>query len=467
LSIASRIERIPDNRYYKKLLVLGGLGYTFEAMDGAVIAFVLAAIIKPWHLSAAKTGILGSALLVGFFIGAFLSGYIGDLIGRKKVIIWTLVIYSVASLISAFAANWEQFFWLRVIAGIGAGGETAIIAPYLTEMIASKYRGKYVGALSGFFSFGYVGAAILSYLVIPTSPIGWRITVIITAIPVFLVIWWRKALPESPRWLEAKGNLREADRVMVTIEKEVEKRIGTLLTDVAEDEIGYEAADGVAAITPKIEAKSKPFVQLFQQRFLKSTIMLWIIWFSIVFAYYGFFTWIPSLLVKQGLHIAKSFEFSIIIYLAQIPGYFSAAYLNDRIGRKKVVISYLVASAIAAFFMSQSHTPTAIVTWGFFMSMFMNGSFAGLYVYTPEQYPTQIRATGTGSASSFGRIGGLLAPIAIGYLLPVYGFSGVFILSTVVLLIGALSILILGNETNGKYLEQIAYSNGALGTKSI
>ena len=101
MSIASRIERIPDNRYYKKLLVLGGLGYTFEAMDGAVIAFVLAAIIKPWHLSAAKTGILGSALLIGFFIGAFLSGYIGDRIGRKKVIIWTLVIYSVASLISA------------------------------------------------------------------------------------------------------------------------------------------------------------------------------------------------------------------------------------------------------------------------------------------------------------------------------------------------------------------------------
>jgi MFS transporter, putative metabolite:H+ symporter len=446
LSIGSRIERIPDNRYYKKLLVLGGLGYTFEAMDGAVIAFVLAAIIKPWHLTAAKTGILGSALLVGFFIGAFLSGYFGDLFGRKKVIMWTLVLYSVASLVSAFAVNWEQFFWLRVIAGIGAGGETAIIAPYLTEIVASKYRGKYVGTLSGFFSFGYVGAAILSYFVIPSSSIGWRITLILTALPVFLVVWWRKALPESPRWLEAKGRLTEADSVMETIEKEVEKRIGKTL--VNEEEV----------TKPKVEVKSEPFVQLFGGKFLKSTIMLWIIWFSIVFAYYGFFTWIPTLLVKQGLHIAKSFEFSIIIYLAQIPGYFSAAYLNDRIGRKKVVISYLVSSAIAAFFMSQSHSQAAIVFFGFLMSMFMNGSFAGLYVYTPEQYPTKIRATGTGSASSFGRIGGLLAPIAIGYLLPDYGFRGIFILTTVVLLIGALSVLILGKETNGKRLEQISYS---------
>lgn len=442
-NVESRIERIPNNSFNKKLLMLGGLGYTFDAMDGAIIAFVLTAIIKPWHLSSAQTGVLGSSLLVGYFIGAFFAGYFGDLFGRKKVIMGTLVIYSVATIVSAFATNWGEFFWFRVIAGIGTGGESAIIAPYLAEMIASRYRGKYVGALAGFFSFGYVGAAVLSYFVIPATSNGWRIAVFLTALPIFLVIWWRRSLPESPRWLESKGRHEAADRILKGIEIEVEKRIGAKLPMPEETKISLDARE-----------KGR-FTDLWSKPFIKTTIMLWIFWFAIVYSYYGFFTWIPTLLVKQGLHVAKSFEFSIIIYSAQIPGYFTGAYLVDKIGRKKVIVWYLILTALSAYFMSQAHSSTSILIWGFLMSLFMNGVEAGAYVYTPEQYPTLIRATGVGSASSFGRIGGLLAPIIIGYILPVWGFSGVFILTMIVLLIGMFSVLILGRETKGKTLEEI------------
>ncbi|MHB1627339.1 MAG: MFS transporter [Bacilli bacterium] len=443
MSIENRIDRIPNNSYYKKLLALGGLGYTFDAMDGAVIAFVLAVIIKPWHLTSGQTGILGSSLLIGYFIGAFLAGNLGDRYGRKKVIMWTLVVYSLATLISAFAQNWPEFFWMRVIAGIGTGGESAIIAPYLAELIAAQYRGRYVGALSGFFSFGYVAAAILSYLIIPTSSIGWRITVSLTALPIFLVIWWRRALPESPRWLHSKGKSDEANQVLTAMENEIERRLGRKLPE----------PEDVSASEEMVH-KGR-FVDLWGRPFIKSTVMLWILWFCVVFAYYGFFTWISTLLTKEGLTITKSFQFSILIYLAQIPGYFSAAYLNDKVGRKKVIVSYLLGAVIAAFFMSEAHTSVSIVIWGFLMSFFMNGTFAGVYTYTPEQYPTLVRATGMGSASSFGRIGGLLAPIIIGYILPVYKFRGVFVLSTIVLFIGMLAVWILGRETNNKALEQI------------
>jgi putative MFS transporter len=444
VNVEARIERIPDNSYFKKLLILSGLGYTFDAMDGAIVAFVLTAIINPWHLTSAQTGVLGSSLLIGYFIGAFCAGYFGDLFGRKKVIMWTLLIYSVATMISAFATNWTEFFWFRVIAGVGTGGESAIIAPYLSELIASKFRGKYVGTLAGFFSFGYVGAAVLSYLIIPTSPIGWRIAVFITALPIFLIVIWRRALPESPRWLESRGRHDEADRVLSDIEAKVERRLGEKLSEPRAIDNLYTDA-----------GKKGRFTDLWRKPFVRSTVMLWTFWFSMVFAYYGFFTWIPTLLFKQGLQIAKSFEFSLIIYLAQIPGYFSGAYLNDRIGRKKVIVFYLICAAVSAFFMSRSHSSTAIVVWGFLMSLFMNGVWAGAYTYTPEQYPTLVRATGVGSASSFGRIGGLLAPIVIGYILPIYGFSGVFILTTLVLLAGMLAVLILGRETKGKLLEEI------------
>lgn len=444
MNIESRIERIPDNRYNKKLLTLCGLGYTFDAMDGAIIAFVLTAIVGSWNLSSGQTGILGSSLLIGFFFGALLAGYLGDKFGRKKIIMWTLVFFSVATFFSALAANWTQFFWLRVLAGIGTGGESAIIAPYLAEMVAGRYRGKYVGILAAFFSFGYVGASLLAYFVIPVSDIGWRIAIIITALPIFLIIWWRRSLPESPRWLESKGKHYEANMIMTEIERKVEKSLGQKLLQPQ------------SLNTPRAMESTGKFTDIWKKPFLKRTLMLWILWFAYVFSYYGFFTWIPTLMFKQGMEIAKSFEFSLIIYFSQIPGYFTGAYLNDKIGRKNVIVWYLVGAAISAFFMSNSGSSLEIVLWGSLMSFFMNGATAGIYTYTPEQYPTIIRATGSGTASSFGRIGGILAPITIGFILPIYGFSGVFVLITAILIIGAAVTMILGQETKGKSLEEIS-----------
>jgi MFS transporter, putative metabolite:H+ symporter len=443
VSIDSRIERIPDNAYNRRLLVTSGLGYTFDAMDMAIVAFVLPSIIGIWNLTSGQTGILGSSVLIGYFFGAFFAGYFGDKFGRKKVIIWTLVVYSIATIFSAFAMDWEQFFWMRIIAGIGTGGESAIISPFLAELISSKYRGKYIGALAGFFSFGYVGAAILAYFVIPLSDYGWRLSLLITAVPILLVIYWRKNLPESPRWLESKGRLEEANQIMTNIEKKVEMYTGKKLPKPS------------MKIVNKGGQEKGNFLTLWKKPFIKSTIMLWILWFSIVFAFYGFFTWLPTLLFNEGYEISKSFLFSIIIYLAQIPGYFTGAYLNDLIGRKKVITLYLGLGAVSAVFLSQADSASTILISGFFMSLFMTGTFSGLYAYTPEQYPTIIRSTGTGSASSFGRIGGLLAPILIGYMYPIYGFIGVFLISTGVLLLGMLAVLILGDETKFKSLDQI------------
>ena len=189
---------------------------------------------------------------------------------------------------------------------------------------------------------------------------------------------------------------------------------------------------------------------------MRSTTTLWALWISITFSYYGFFTWIPTLLVKRGLTVTKSFEYSIVIYIAQIPGYFSAALLSEKLDRKWTIILYMLGGGAAAFLMANAREPKLITAFGFWLSFFMNGTYAGIYAYTPEVYPTAFRATGMGVASAFGRVGGILAPIVIGLTFARIGFAGVFVITTVVLVLGALIVGIMGIRTAGRTLEEIS-----------
>jgi putative MFS transporter len=187
----------------------------------------------------------------------------------------------------------------------------------------------------------------------------------------------------------------------------------------------------------------------------RTTLMMWVLWFAITFSYYGFFTWIPTLLVKLGFTVTKSFSYSIIIYLAQIPGYYSAAFISEKLDRKWTIVVYMVLGGIAALLLSGARSAGLITFYSFCLSFFMNGTYAAIYSYTPEVYPTTFRATGMGLASAFGRVGGILAPIIIGFTFAQIGFGGVFTITTCVLLIGALTVVALGIRTAGKTLEQI------------
>jgi len=443
------LERLPMTWVQGRLLFMGGLGYTFDAMDSAIIAFVLPAVTVVFHLTNAHIGFLASSSIIGYLFGAFLAGTMGDLIGRKKVMMYALAIYAVASFIGAFSPNWSFLSWTRIVGGVGYGAESAIIAPFLSEFIQSKYRGRYIGSLSGFFSFGYVFAALLGYFVVPASPVGWRIVQVITAMPVVMLLWWRRALPESPRWLIQRGRSGEAAETVARMESEVLRRTGKPLP----------SADSV--VLPAVTVRRggtfwKNLAALWSPGLKRSTAMLWSLWISITFSYYGFFTWIPSLLVKQGLTITKSFGYSIIIYLAQIPGYYSAAFVSEKLDRKWTIILYMIGGGLSAFCMANTHEQKLIVVFGSCLSFFMNGTYAGIYAYTPEVYPTAFRTTGMGVASSFGRLGGLSAPIVIGLVYARIGFGGVFTITTTVLLLGATAVGILGIRTSGKTLEQIA-----------
>ncbi|MGJ7510412.1 MFS transporter [Variovorax sp. GT1P44] len=447
--LSARIERLPFSGFHRRLLLVGGLGYSFDAMDAAVIAFVLPVLRTAWALSSVQIGVLASANFIGFFFGALVAGSLGDLIGRRKVMMSALAVYCVASFFSAMVNDWSTFLVLRVIAGFGTGAESVIIAPYLSEFVARRYRGAFTGALAGFFSFGFVAAALLGYLIVPAHAEGWRIVILLTATPVLMLLWWRRVLPESPRWLESQGRLAEANKIMDAVEADVVQRGHALPALDPQDVAAPPPSDSRGGLW-------KNYATLLSRKLFRITSMTWLMWLSITFSYYSFFTWIPSLLVQSGMTITKSFGYSLVMYAAQVPGYFSAAWLNDRIGRQATIVSYMLLGGLAALGLAFTHSDGQIMVAGVLLSFFMNGTYAGVYAYTPEVFPTQVRATGAGLASAIGRIGGITAPILVGFVYPTLGFGGVFGMTTAMLLLGSAAVMVMGVPTRGRSLEDIA-----------
>jgi putative MFS transporter len=461
VTILTRLDRLPLCRPHYALLIMGGLGYTFDGMDAAIVAFLLPSARAEWGLSSGQLGIIGSATPFGYLFGAALAGILGDRIGRKKVMMYALLFYAVFTIVAAAAPSFEVFLVARVLAGLGTGAESAIIAPFLSEFVPAARRGWFIGALAGFFSFGFVGAAVLGRLVVPTIDQGWRWAQVITAIPVLMVLWWRRSLPESPRWLLLQGRGDEAERVVADFEHRAEVATGRPLPPVPQQSGQTPSVLVDSPEAPQPELQRKPGLGaavrfLWSRHMARRTAVVWILWFVITFSYYGFFSWIPTLLVDRGITVTRSFEFSIIIYLAQVPGYFSAAWFNERLDRKNTIAAYLVGSAVSAYALSQMSTSVSITVAGAFLSFFLVGVYAGLYSYTPEVFPTWVRSTGMGLASAFGRIGSITAPAIIGFFAVALGFAGVFTMTTAVLAVGVLAVLVFGLSTAGRSLEELS-----------
>jgi putative MFS transporter len=438
-NIINRIERLPISRLHYKLLFIHGFGWFFDAMDVGIITFVIVAIAPEWGLTTSQLGLVASSGFLGMFVGAILAGIIADYLGRKSVFQITLLIFSIATLLCAFSWNLTSLLVFRFLVGFGLGGELPVVSSLFSEFVPSKFRGRFIVYLESFWAYGWLIASVIAFLIIPQF--GWRIAFIIGAIPALYVWVIRKKLPESPLWYASKGRNKEAHEIMRKLEVETEIYTGSSLPAVTENTISNN------------KYVKSTFKELWVKSFRKRTISVWILWFGLVFGYYGIFVWLPSILVKSGFSMVNSFIYVIIITLAQIPGYFSAAYLIERIGRKPIITGFLIMSALMAYLFSQATSVTGILIFASLMSFFNLGAWGGVYTYTAELYPTRSRATGAGSAAAFGRIGGIIAPYLVGLLMPSIGTKGVMILNSSFLIMAALSIGLFGVETKGKILD--------------
>lgn len=438
MDIITRLERIPVGKFHYKLLLVTGLGWMFDAMDTGIIAFVLPALAKQWDLSTAQMGYIGSIGLVGMALGAVLAGSLADRYGRKRMFAATLVIYSIATGLCSVAPSYEWLLVFRFLVGFGLGGQLPVAVTLVSEYSPPEARGKFIVLLESFWGVGWLAAALISYLIIPRY--GWHIAFLIGALPALYVFQFWRAVPESVRYLVDKGNIEEAHALVSRMEHEA----------------GIQPPDKIV-VPPVIEVRRTAFADIWAPAFFQRTLVLWIIWFGIVYSYYGIFTWLPSLMVGQGYTVIKTFEYVLIMTLAQLPGYFAAAYLVDRIGRKATLSGFLAASAVCAYFFGQGGGPEIVLFWGSMMSFFNLGAWGVVYTYTPELYPTRVRAFGSGWAAAVGRVGGILAPTIVGYMITGSGgFSKVFLMFTCVMLVVSFVVMVFGEETKGKKLDDIS-----------
>lgn len=391
----------------KKLLGVAGLGWMFDAMDVGMLSFIIAALAAEWALTPEQMGWIGSVNSIGMAVGALVFGIYADRIGRKNIFIITLLLFSVASGLSAFTTTLFAFLLLRFFVGMGLGGELPVASTLVSESVPAKDRGRVVVLLESFWAFGWLLAALISYFVIPSY--GWQAALIIGALPAFYALYLRLKLPDSPAFSPKKA----------------EKR----------------------TITQNIR-------DVWSKKHARSTLVLWTVWFTVVFSYYGMFLWLPSVMVLKGFDLIKSFEYVLIMTLAQLPGYFTAAWLIERAGRKFVLITYLLGTAASALVFGNAESTAMLIGSGMFLSFFNLGAWGALYAYTPEQYPAVIRGTGSGMAASVGRVGGILGPLLVGSLIAAGQSIGfIFGLFCISIVIGVIVLALLGRETKQMELE--------------
>ncbi|MGI8587779.1 MAG: MFS transporter [Chloroflexia bacterium] len=466
---AAAIDRQPMTAFHWRLLLLAGVGWLFDAMDVGLITFVLPVLGAQWKLATDVRGLILSVGFLGMFFGAAISGTLADRIGRKAVFGTTLAVFAVATGLSAFvpapslpvgipatgvdlahlggygstAMSVGILLVLRFFVGLGLGGELPVASTLVGEWAPAGQRGRMMVLLESFWAYGWIAAAAIGLLLVPSTPTGWhidgwRIAFALGAIPALYTLLLRRRLPESPRYLENRGDVAAAREAM--------------------QEAGLEAGtDAPPAYAPRRSA-AQTFATLWQPLFARRTAMLWILWFGMVFSYYGIFSWLPTLMTQHSTLI-KGFQYTFLITLAQVPGYFSAAWLVERWGRKPTLVAYLLGSALGSLLYGYALVNTGVpdgwlVFAGAVVSFFNLGAWGVVYTYTPEQYPTAVRGSGAGWAAAFGRIGGILGPYVPGIWLGAnLGKEGLFAVFTVVFLIIAVAVFALGTETKGQPLS--------------
>lgn len=407
-----RLDRLPVTSKHKRLLGGSGIGWALDAMDVGLISFVMAALATQWSLSPTQTSLLGSIGFVGMAIGASLGGLLADKLGRRQVFALSLLIYGIGTGASALSISLGMIMVLRFIVGLGLGAELPVASTLISEFSPRKVRGRMVVLLEAFWAVGWILAAIIGTFVVTASDNGWRWALALGCVPAAYAVYVRLGLPESVRFLEKKYRHEEAEKIVESFERAALDEGKTLDNTPPENR----------------DSEAENSVSIWSNVLRKRTVALWIVWFCINLSYYGAFIWIPSLLVADGFTLVKSFQFTLIITLAQLPGYLVAAWLIEKWGRRSTLATFLAGSAISAMLYGLADAEWQVLVAGCLLSFFNLGAWGALYAIGPELYPTNVRGTGTGAAAGFGRIASIIAPLIVP---PIIAFGGPIVLFAV------------------------------------
>lgn len=450
-SIVARLERLTFLPFHLRIAAILGVGTFFDAFDSLAIAIALTVIVTTFKINFVTAGLLISGGYLGQFIGALAFGWAGERYGRKPAFVASLAVFGFFSLLAAFATNFQNLLVLRIIQGLGLGAEVPLAGALFNEFVRGATRGKVViiyesAFVWGLFASPLIGLALFAGL---GPELGWRAVFLFGAIPfvVAFVAW--KYLPESPRWLASKGRLAEASAIVDAMEGQARGR-------------GHELAE-MPQVPPVAQLPTR-FGEMFSQQYWKRTVLIWTHWFTAYFAVYGYSVWLPLLYVRLGgLPPSKALALTIIPGLGQLICAYAVSLTIDSIGRKPWFIGGYAAAFVGAIWgyvavaLLHDHTWPVLFSAGFLMAVGCSISAIGVYLYTPELYPTRMRAWATSTGSAANRIASVIAPAIVGSLLgTTFGIGGVFIVFGLVILAGLVVMATLGIETRYRLLEELS-----------
>jgi len=425
-----RIEEILDTEKTTKqqnnILWIIRFSWSFVAMEIILISFTLPLFSSIFNLNSFQQGLLASAVLIGDIIGAIIFGRFSDVIGRRPLFQASLLWYSIFTAITATSNSFYELIAYRFLAGVGLGGMLVVDPALLSEFLPSRKRGRLMVSLDLFWPIGSLIALLLAYVFLVIFSENWRALFVAAAFPAFTVALFRFLVPESPFFLAKTGKLEKAAQIL-----------GKLMNrNVDPKEIKF-----------AIEERGN-YSELFAGYGRRVAAML-AAWMALNYTYYGLFLWLPQILNAVNLYSGNIWLFLVLAFVFQIPGYLSAMYFVERIGRKTTLTIYLFLSGILGITMGLATSDYFLFTIAlFFVSFFNLGAWGSVYPFTSELFPTKLRGKAFGLAEGVGKVVAVLGPLIFGILLQYLQSVVVpLIVTTAIAIIAAIVIFILAPET--------------------
>jgi len=451
-TISARLDRLPATRHIWKMVVLLSIGGFFEFYDLFFTGYVAPGLIRSGIFSATTVGFFGingfasfvAAFFAGLFVGTIAFGFVADRFGRRTIFTFSLLWYSVCTIVMATQSTANGINFWRFLAGVGIGVELVTIDTYISKLVPKHLRGR-AFVVNQAIQFAVIPVvALLSLLLVPRAPLGmegWRWVVLIGAVGAIAVWYLRRGLPESPRWLAQHGRIDDADAATRRIETAVEAEFGRRLP-----------LPGPAE--PPVARGS--FLEIWQKPYLTRTIMLILFNVFQTVGYYGFANWVPTLLIKQGITVTTSLQYTFIIAIAAPFGPLLCFWLADRVERKWLVVAAAGAVALSGLAFAQMSTGLGLTLCGVVLTLSNNVMSFSFHAYQTELYPTRIRALAVGFVYSWSRLSVVFMAFVIAFTLQNYGVAGVFSLIAGSMGIVMLAIGGMGPRTAGLALEEIS-----------
>lgn len=384
-----------------RALLAAMLGWMLDSMDFLLFTFAVPPIQKEFGLSPATMGLLTSVALIASAIGGIAFGAIADRIGRVRALTISILLYSFATAgLASSHALWQLLAW-RVLVGFGMGGEWSAGSVLVAETWPAEHRGKAMGIMQSGWAIGAICAAAIAALVL--EPYGWRVLFLIGALPAVAAFFIRRGVEEPPVWRERKE-------------------------------------------------PAPPWTEIFGPTLIRRTLLATSVASSVLIAYWGLTSWLPSFLASTGLSLTKSAMWIVILQTGAFFGYVSFGWIADRIGRRPAFTFFMIAATICVpVFAFGARSKLTLLTLGPLVGYFGHGYFSVFGAMLAELFPTRIRATAQGFCYNFGRVASAAAPYTIGAAAATYGLAIPLAVSAVFFALGGGLIWLLP-ETKGATL---------------